>query len=79
MSIKMTRPLTNDFNAITGEYTSQEMNDAELAQYEADNAKALAEIEAAEAEALAKSEAKASAQAKLTALGLTLEEIAALN
>jgi len=55
------------------------MNDEEFAQYEVDQAAYAArkaEIEAAEAEAL---EAKAAAQAKITALGLTVEDLQALG
>jgi hypothetical protein len=63
----------------TGVTTEVELTDEEVAQREADAA-AFAEIKAAEeAAAAAKAAAKASAQAKLTALGLTAEEIAALN
>jgi hypothetical protein len=58
-----------------GEFIDREMNDEEFAQWEKDKAEsdarkaALAEVEAA----------KANAQAKLAALGLTAEEIAALS
>ena len=71
----MTRPLTNDFNALTGEYTSREINDAELAQYEKDilTAEAEKQLEAT------KAAAKAQAEAKLAALGLTSADLAALG
>jgi len=63
----------------TGEATEMPLTEKELAQREIDR---LA-FEAAEAERIAKEEAKAiaeaSAVAKLTALGLTAEEIKALK
>ena len=34
----MTRPIVNEFNAQTQELVVREMNDAEFAQYEIDNA-----------------------------------------
>ena len=55
-----------------------ELTDEEIAQMEVDRANAEAERLAREAEAEAKAAAKAAAQAKLAALGLTAEEIAAL-
>jgi hypothetical protein len=63
----------------TGVVAEVPLTGEEIAQREADAAAfatAEAEREAAEAEALA---AKESAQSKLTALGLTAEEIAALS
>jgi hypothetical protein len=63
----------------TGEQTIVPLSAEEIAQRELDAA-AFAEQQAlAEAEAAAKAEAKASAEAKLAAIGLTAEEIAALN
>jgi hypothetical protein len=63
----------------TGVTTEVELTVEEVAQREADAA-AFAEIKAAEeAAAQAKVDAKASAEAKLAALGLTPEEISALN
>ena len=57
----------------------REMTDEEFAQYEANQAAAEAE-KIAEAEALAAEEAaKTAAQAKLTALGLTVEDLQALG
>ena len=50
----------------------------EIAQREADAVKAEADRVTREAEEAAKAAAKASAEAKLTALGLTAEEVAAL-
>ena len=54
------------------------MNDAELAQYELDQAAWKAELKAATAQAATHAAAKLSAQIKLAALGLTADEIAAL-
>ncbi len=65
-------------NCETGEQTEVELTAEEIAQREADAAKAEADRVAKEAEDKAKAEAKASAQAKLAELGLTAEEIAAL-
>jgi len=63
----------------TGITTEVELTAEEIAQREADAA-AYAEQKAAEdAAAAAKAEAKASAEAKLAALGLTVDEIAALS
>jgi len=75
MSDKMTRPFTNDFNALTGEYTSREINDDELIQYEKDiaTAEVKKQLEAKQAAA------KAAAEAKLAALGLTTEDLKALG
>jgi len=55
-----------------------ELTDEEIAQLEVDRANAEADRAAREAEAEAKAAVKAAAQAKLAALGLTAEEIAAL-
>jgi len=75
----MSRPLSNDFNAVTGEYTSREMNDAEFEQYEKDLALAQLlknELIQAEAEAAANKE---KAKAKLEALGLDENDLKALG
>lgn len=61
-------------NVETGKITEREMNADELAKYE--SGKAAAEV--SEAEFQAKRAAKASAESKLAALGLTADEIAAL-
>lgn len=63
----------------TGETTVVPLTAEEIAANEAAAAQAEAERLAAEAEAQAKAEAKAAAEAKLAALGLTPEEIAALT
>jgi len=74
----MTRPTKLIVNCETGEETILELTDAEIAELETLRTQA-EEREAAEnAALLAKAEAKASAEAKLAALGLTPEEIAAL-
>jgi hypothetical protein len=68
-----------EVNCTTGEVIERPLTAEELAQREADAAAYAAteaEREAAEAAAQA---AKESAQAKLAALGLTAEEIAALS
>jgi hypothetical protein len=59
--------------------TNVELTDEEIAQMEVDRAAAEADRAAAEAIATAKAEAKASALAKLAALGLTAEEAAAIT
>jgi hypothetical protein len=74
----MTRPTKLVVDCTTGVQTITELTDEEFAQYNADIVffeKQKAERDAAEA---AKVAAKASAEAKLAALGLTAEEIAAL-
>jgi len=63
----------------TGETTVVPLTAEEIAELEAAAAKAEADRQVAEAEAQAKAEAKANAEAKLAALGLTAEEIAALT
>lgn len=55
-----------------------EMTDAEVSQLEADTLEAESFRSAQQLEQEAKAAAKASAEAKLTALGLTSEEIAAI-
>ena len=63
----------------TGEQTEIPLTEEELAQRELDRIAGEEALAARQAEELAKSEAKASALAKLTALGLTEEEISALG
>jgi hypothetical protein len=68
-----------EVNCTTGEVTERDLTAEEL-QAQADAAaQAEAERVAAEAEAAAVAAAKAAGQAKLAALGLTAEEIAALT
>ena len=74
----MTKPTRLEINCTTGEQTVIELTDDEIAQMETDRANAETDRLAREAEAEAKAAAKAAAQAKLAALGLTAEEIAAL-
>jgi len=64
---KSTKPMIRIHNAETNEIIDREMNDAEFAQYQADQA----------AQAIAKAEAEAKAaqrQAILDKLGLTADE-----
>jgi hypothetical protein len=72
------RPTRLEVNCTTGEETIIELTDEEIAAQKAYAEARLAEdqarLEAEEAKAIA----KASAEAKLAALGLTAEEIAAL-
>ena len=74
----MTKPTRLEVNCETGEQTVIELTDEEIAQLETDRANAEADRLAREAEAEAKATARASALAKLAALGLSPEEIAAL-
>ena len=75
----MTRPTRIEINCETGVESIIELTDAEIAQMEA-NAAAQAAADAAAKEAAAtEAAAKASAETKLVALGLTIEEIAALS
>lgn len=63
----------------TGETTEVELTAAEIADMETARVAAEDQRKAAEAEAAAVAAAKESANAKLAALGLTAEEIAALT
>jgi hypothetical protein len=73
------RPTKLIVDCTTGEQTIVELTDEEIAERAIMTNQALAEHQAREAADLAKAEAKASAQAKLAALGLTEAEIAALG
>ncbi len=75
----MSRPTRIEVNCETGVETIIELTDAEIAQMEADAAAAAARKAEEDAALAAVEEAKASAQAKLAALGLTADEIAALS
>jgi hypothetical protein len=75
----MSRPTRIEINCTTGVESVIELTDAEIAQMEADRAAAEARQAEEDAAAQATAEAKASGQAKLAALGLTAEEIAALS
>ena len=74
-----TRPTRIEINCETGVESIIELTDAEIAQMEADRVAAEARKAEEDAAAQALADAKASAQAKLAALGLTADEIAALS
>jgi hypothetical protein len=69
--------IEKEFNALTGEETITERN--ETTAEKKSREKLLAEFEAQQVEAEAKAAAKTTAQAKLAALGLTLEDLTALG
>lgn len=71
----MTNPIIRIHNTETDEVVDREMNVDELTQYEADQTQAEA-IAVMQAKANA---AKAAAQAKLAALGLTTDDLKALG
>ena len=71
---KMSKYKEKIINSITGEETYRDYTAAEVAEVEAEIVKS----EARRAEAEAKAAARASALAKLAALGLSADEIAAL-
>lgn len=73
------RPTKVVHNFDTGITEVIELTDQEIADLEEMRIAAQADAEAREAELAAIAEAKASAEAKLSALGLTPEEIAALK
>ena len=75
----MSRPTRIEVDCSTGIETIIELTDAEIAQMEADRVAAEARKAEEDAAAQAAAEAKASGQAKLAALGLTADEIAALS
>jgi hypothetical protein len=68
-----------EINCTTGEVIERPLTAEEIAANEAAAVQAAAEAHEAEVAAAAVAEAKANAQAKLAALGLTAEEIAALT
>jgi len=75
----MSKPTIRIHDISTNMVIDREMTDEEFAQYEADQAADAVRI-VAEAEAKAAEEAaKLAAQAKLTALGLTVEDLQALG
>jgi len=67
----MSRPIIKEHNIETNEIIEREMNNEELAQYEAD----AANVEKLKAEQAAKNAAR---QAVLDKLGLSADEVAAL-
>jgi hypothetical protein len=75
----MSRPTKIIVDCSTGVEEIIELTDAEIAQLEADAAAAAVRQAEEDAAKAAAEEAKASAQAKLAALGLTADEIAALS
>ena len=75
----MPNPTRIEVNCETGVESIIELTDAEVAQMEADRVAAEARKAEEDAVRQAEADAKASAQAKLAALGLTPEEIAALS
>lgn len=74
-----TRPTRIEIDCSTGIESVIELTDQEIADLEAAAVEAEARRAEEEAAAQAAADAKASAQAKLAALGLTAEEIAALS
>ena len=68
-----------EVNCETGEVIERPLTTEELAQREADASAYAAELAERKATEAAAQAAKESAQAKLAALGLTTEEIAALS
>lgn len=75
----MPKPTRIEINCETGEETIIELTDAEIAELEANAAVAAQEQADREAAEAAKAAAAASAVAKLEAIGLTADEIAALR
>ena len=75
----MPKPTRIEINCETGEETIIELTDAEIAELEANAAVAAQEQADREAAESAKAAAAASAVAKLEAIGLTADEIAALR
>ena len=71
----MSKPIITIYDCETKETIEREMNDNEFTQYKKD----VETAKARQAEAEAKSTAKAAAQAKLEALGLTVNDLAALG
>jgi hypothetical protein len=66
--------IKSEFDVLTGEYSERDLTSEEVADVKKME-KAHEEIKKAKAD---KAEAKASAQAKLAALGLTADEVAAI-
>jgi hypothetical protein len=72
-------PVVIEVDCSTGEQTVRELTAAEIAQRAKDAEAFAAQRAAEEEETEAKADAKLAAQAKLQALGLTGEEIAAIT
>jgi hypothetical protein len=66
-------------NVETGEIVERELNAEEIAQQEIDEANFLATKAILDAEEQAKAQAKATAEGKLAALGLTTDDLRALG
>ena len=75
----MSRPTRIEINCETGVESIIELTDQEIADLEAQAVEAATRKAEEDAALAAAEEAKASAQAKLAALGLTADEIAALS
>jgi hypothetical protein len=75
----MSNPTRIEINCATGVESIIELTDAEVAQMQSDAQAAEARRVEEDAAVAAAEAAKASAQAKLAALGLTSEEVAALT
>ena len=71
----MTKPMIRIHNIETDKVIDREMTDAEFAQYEIDKINA----EARAVQAQERIDARTAAQAKLAALGLTVEDLQALG
>jgi hypothetical protein len=71
----MSKPTIRIYDCETNETIDREMTNDEFAKYEADQVI----VQAAALEAQAKADAKAAAQTKLAALGLTVEDLQALG
>jgi phosphoglycerate-specific signal transduction histidine kinase len=71
----MAKHLITILNVATGEFQERQMTNEELVQYEKDQVDAQTEAEAA----LQAANKKLAAEAKLAALGLTADDLAALG
>ncbi len=71
----MAKPTITILNVESGEVEEREMTNQELAQYEKDQADAIAEADLA----LQAANKKAAAEAKLAALGLDVDDLKALG
>jgi regulator of protease activity HflC (stomatin/prohibitin superfamily) len=71
--------IKTEYSAITGETVEVVLSDEEIAEILKEQAEAQAEKEAKQAEAETKAQAKATAEGKLAALGLTTDDLRALG
>ena len=74
----MEKPTITNYDCLTGETTVRFMTDDELKEFNEENAKLKEDRIKAEQVEANKASAKASAQAKLAALGLTSDEVTAI-